>query len=151
MPKPFRLEILLQHSRHRMEAAERMLRMLRRKEEVAQKQLDDLHGYRQEYQQRMTGAGAHGLDITLLRDYHRFLGKVEAAIDHQIGEVAQAHGKWQAAHAAWMELRRQVKAYEVLAERHAREVRHLEEKREQRATDETAARQTQPLGGRTLG
>jgi len=74
-----------------MEAAERLLRILRRKEEAARQRHDELQGYKREYQQRLTGeAETRGMEIHLLRDYHAFLGKLEVAIRHQEGEVAQA-------------------------------------------------------------
>ncbi|MEW5771744.1 MAG: flagellar export protein FliJ [Pseudomonadota bacterium] len=147
MPRAFPLQAPLDHAIHRMRAAERMLRMLRRKEAAARQRLDEVRGYKREYQSRLADAGGRGLDIHLLRDYHVFLGKIEQAIRHQEAEVRKAEENWQAAHAKWLELRRQVKAYEVLAERHRQETLRKEERRDQRLTDETAARQQQPLGG----
>lgn len=150
MARAFSLQILLEHSIHRLEAAERLLRMLGRKEEAARKRLEEIHGYKREYQQRMTGAGECGLEIRLLRDYHAFLLKVDQAIQHQESEVLQAHGNWEAAHAKWLEQRRRVKSYEVLADRHRNGERQLEEKHDQRVTDEIAAQKHHPLGGRNL-
>jgi flagellar FliJ protein len=150
MARAFSLQILLEHSIHRMEAAERLLRLLGRKEEAARQRLEEIRGYKQEYQQRMTGAGRQGMDIHRLRDFHAFLLKVDQAISHQEAEVAKARSSWEVAHAKWLEQRRQVKAYEVLARRHQDEARRLEEKRDQRSTDEAAAHKYHPLGGRNL-
>ncbi|MCP5279584.1 MAG: flagellar export protein FliJ [Thiobacillus sp.] len=150
MARAFSLQILLEHSIHRMEAAERLLRMLGRKEEAARQRLEEIQGYKQEYQQRMTGAGQQGLEIHRLREYYAFLLKVDQAISHQEGEVDKARANWAAAHEKWLEQRRQVKAYEVLAQRHHQEARRQEEKRDQRATDEAAAHKYHPLGGRNL-
>lgn len=150
MARGFSLQILLDHSTHRLEAAERLLRILGRKEEAARQRLEDIRGYKREYQQRMTGAGERGMDIHLLRDFHAFLLKVDQAIAHQEAEVERVHAHWQAAHDKWLEQRRQVKAYEALAERHRREAARREEKREQRATDEAASHKYHPLGGRSL-
>ena len=44
MAKPFPLQALLEHSRHRTEAAERLLRILKRREEAARQRLEELHG-----------------------------------------------------------------------------------------------------------
>jgi len=129
-----------------MEAAERMLRALRRKEDAARQRLEEIHGYKREYQERMTGAGARGVEIQLLREYHAFLIKIDQAIKHQESEVEKAKENWLAAHKKWMELRRQVQSYEVLEQRHGATERQLDEKRDQRATDETAARRLGPLG-----
>jgi flagellar biosynthesis chaperone FliJ len=44
------------------------------------------------------------------------------------------------AHNDWLVLRQKVKAYETLAVRHAHQELQLQEKRDQRLTDETALR-----------
>ena len=146
MAREFPLQILLEHSKHRLEAAERLLRMLGRKEAAARKRLEEIRGYKREYQQRMTGAGERGLDIHLLRDFHVFLHKVDVAIRHQQSELGRAQENWHAAHDKWLEQRRQVKAYEVLAERHRNELRRSDEKRDQHVTDEIAAQKHYSLG-----
>jgi flagellar FliJ protein len=141
MATRFPLQSLLDHSQHRMEAAERLLRLLRQKEVAARKKHEELLGYRTDYQNRLAGTTtSQGMDIQLLRDYHAFLGKLETAIDQQAEEAAQASAKWQKAHEDWFELRRKVKAYETLAERHRHQEMQIEEKRDQRLTDEQAVR-----------
>lgn len=145
MASRFPLQSLLDHSRHRMEAAERLLRILRRKEEAARRRQEELSGYKQEYQRRLAGqAGERGMAIHLLRDYHAFLGKLDVAIHHQEKEVAEALAHWQSAHDNWLALRQKVKAYEALADRHRNQERLREEKRDQRQTDEQAARRHTP-------
>ena len=120
--------------------------MLGRKEAAARARLEEVQGYKREYQQRMAGATAQGLEIHLLREYHAFLGKVDVAIRHQESELARAREHWEAAHGKWLEQRRQVKAYEVLAERHHQRRQRLDEQRDQRVTDEIAGRKRLPLG-----
>ena len=145
MASRFPLQSLLDHATHRMDAAERLLRVLKGKENAACKRLDDLHEYQRDYQQRLAGeAGARGMEIHLLRDYHAFLAKLEVAIKHQEGEVAQAVARWNAAHDNWLALRQKVKAYEVLAERHRQQEMQREDKRDQRITDEQATRRHVP-------
>lgn len=146
MARAFSLQILLEHAQHRLEAAERLLRLMGRKEAAARQRLEEIQGYKLEYQRRLTGAGEQGLQIHLLREYHAFLGKVEQAITHQSDEVDKAHANWQAAHEKWLTQRQQVKAYEVLARRHAHTEVVREEKRDQRVTDEAASRKTRVLG-----
>mgnify|MGYP001581400679 CR=1 FL=1 len=136
----FPLQALLDHSRHRMEAAERLLQLLKRKENAAQQRLQELHGYKSEYQARLAGGGAAGMEIKMLRDFYAFMVKLDSAITHQDSEVAQAHAHWQAAHDNWLALRQKVKAYEALAVRHANQEMQRQEKRDQRLTDETALR-----------
>jgi flagellar FliJ protein len=150
MARDFPLQLLLEHAIHRMEAAERLLRMLGRKEAAARQRLEEIRGYKREYQERLTGAGQQGLEIHRLREYYAFLLKVDQAIAHQEVEVDKARANWAAAHEKWLAQRRQVQAYEVLARRHHQETLRQEEKRDQRATDEAAGRNYHPLGGRSL-
>ena len=141
MASRYPLQSLLEHSQHRMEAAERLLRLLKRKEEAARQRLDELHGYKRDYQLRLTDeASAQGMDIRRLRDFHAFLAKLEHAIRHQEIEASQAQARWQSGHDTWLELRQKVKAYEALAERHRSQEIRREEKRDQRLTDEQATR-----------
>jgi flagellar protein FliJ len=141
MAQRFPLQSLLDYSQHRMDAAERLLRLLRHKEERARQRLEELKDFRQEYQTRLAGSAAEGMHIHLLRDYHAFLGKIEQAVHLQEQEVALAHSRWDSAHKHWLDHRQKVKAYETLAARHVASEHRKLEKREQRLTDEQAAKQ----------
>ena len=149
MAKRFPLQTLLEHSQHRMDSAERLLVNLKRREDAANARLDELRGFKSEYQQRLAGAGSKGMDIHLLRDFHAFLVKMDGVIRQQADEVDKAHNHWLQAHAHWLQLRQKVKAYETLAQRHhAREVARME-KREQRLSDENALRKQGVLAEKT--
>lgn len=150
MARRFPLQAPLDYSRHRLEAAERLLRMLKRKEEAARKRLEELVSYKREYQQRLTGTAGQGMDIHVLRDFHVFLAKLDEAIRHQEGELAQARNHWQAAHDNWLALRQKVKAYEALSTRHHAQVVRQEEQREQRSSDEMASGKYIRGSGKTI-
>ena len=143
MPARFPLQTLLDHASHRLEAAERLLRMLRRKEDEARMRLDELRGYRQEYQTRLAGQERDGMHILLFQDYHAFLGKLEGAVGQQEAEMVQASARWQQVYENWMVLRKQVKAYETLAKRHADAEGLRMEKQEQQHTDELSSTRRQ--------
>ena len=140
MAKRFPLQTLLEHSQHRMESAERLLLTLKCREDSARARLEELQGFKAEYQQRLTGTGSRGIDIHLLRDFHAFLMKMDGAIQQQANEVDKAHAHWLQAHHHWMQLRQKVKAYETLAQRHQAQELARQEKREQRLSDENALR-----------
>lgn len=140
MAKHFALQPLLDHSRHRMDAAERALRVLKQQEEAARRRLQELEGFRQEYRDRLVQSVAGGMHIHLMRDYHAFLAKIEQAIRHQTEAVNEAHGRWEAAHRQWLAERQKVKAYEALADRHHKRELKRAERRDQRLTDEHAAK-----------
>lgn len=140
MARHFHLQPLLDHSRHRLDAADRTLRVLKQQEEEARRRLQELEGFRQEYRERLVHSVTGGMHIHLMRDYHVFLAKIEQAIRHQTEVVREAHGRWEAAHKHWLAERRKVKAYEVLAERHHKRELQRAERRDQRITDEHAAK-----------
>lgn len=140
MAKRFPLQPLLEHTRHRMDAAERTLKLLKQKEDEARQKLAELEGFRQEYQARLAATSAGGMHIQLMRDYHAFLAKIEQAIRHQVTVVEEAHARWQTAHRQWLAERQKVKAYETLAQRHHKRETLRAERQEQRLTDEHAAR-----------
>lgn len=139
MATHFPLQTLLDHARHRMEAAERLLRMLKHKEEAARRRMEDLLEYQADYRARLNGGG-QSMGIALIRDFYAFMAKLDQAIAHQRGELDAATVRWQAAHDQWLAQRHKVKAYETLAMRHARQENQRNEKREQRQTDECALR-----------
>lgn len=140
MAARFPLQSLLDHSRHRMEAAERLLLMIKRKEDAAKLKHEELARYRREYQARLAGASRGGMDIQMLRDYHLFLGKLDQAIRNQAGEVELMRNRWLAAHESWLGLRQKVKSFEVLEARH--------QQAELQRLDRLAQRQSDELSGR---
>lgn len=139
MPSRFPLQTLLDHTAHRLEASERLLRMLQRKENEALQRLEDVKAYREEYRQRLAGQARGGMSIHLLQDYQAFLGKLEAAVRHQESELEQVKGRWRQAYENWLVLRQRVRAYETLAQRHVAAEGRRTEKREQQQSDERAA------------
>ncbi|MFZ5482796.1 MAG: flagellar export protein FliJ [Pseudomonadota bacterium] len=140
MATRFPLQTLLDHARHRMQAAERLLLMIKRKEDAARLKLEELERYRVEYRGRLADTCQGGMHILMLRDYHAFLAKLDLAIRHQVGEVDQMHARWQAAHESWLALRQKVKSFEVLEDRHMKGEALRQERREQRQSDEYAGR-----------
>jgi flagellar FliJ protein len=140
MASSFPLQALLDHARHRMRAGERLMLMIRRKEEAAKLKLEELLGYRREYRERLSDHSRLGMEIQMLRDFQSFLGKLERAIDHQTKEVELQHVRWQEAQLSWLELRQKVKSYEVLEKRHQEAERQRQERRDQRQSDELTGR-----------
>jgi flagellar FliJ protein len=140
VPRPFPLGNLQEHAQHRLEAAERLMRYQKRKEEAARQRMQELLDYRGEYQSRLGGNTASGMDIHILRDFHGFMAKLDKAIKAQEEEVELAQAHWRTAYQYWTGARAKVKAYEVLAERHrVAEVRR-EDKQDQMHMDEFISR-----------
>ncbi len=140
MAAAFPLQSLLDHARHRMQAAERLLMTIKRKEDAARLKQQELERYREEYRARLAGVSQVGMDILMLKDYRRFLEKLEQAIGQQAVEVEALHGRWLAAQENWLELRKKVKSYEVLEVRHHQDETRRQDRREQRQVDEMSNR-----------
>jgi flagellar FliJ protein len=115
----------LGHAMKRLLEADRKLKML----------LD----YREEYQARLRDSVTSGIDSAGWRNFHLFLGKLDAGIE---AARAQADAAREAATRAQVELQeqqRKLKAYAVLAERHRRQQQSIAARREQRETDDQAS------------
>lgn len=141
MAANFPLQSLLDHAHHRMEAAERLMVMIKRREDAARLKHEELERYRAEYRSRLSGASQGGMDIHILREYHAFMAKLDQAIRSQAGEVDQLRERWRAAHENWLALRQKVQSFEVLESRHRQAEVLRQDRREQRQSDELAGRQ----------
>lgn len=140
MAAGFPLQSLLDHARHRRDAAERLLLLIKRREDAAKLKREELERYRSEYLARLAGSSRGGIDIQMLQDFHVFLGKLEQAIRNQTGEVERLHERWQAAHDSWLALRQKVQSFEVLETRYHKAEVSRQDRREQRQSDELSSR-----------
>ncbi len=105
----------------------------------ADRKLKTLIEYRAEYQAKFLESVAAGIDSGGWRNFHLFLGKLEAGIDAARAQADAAREAARQAQANWQEQQRKLKAYGVLAERHEREQQTIAAKREQRETDDRAS------------
>ncbi len=121
-----------------MQAAERMLRLLKINEDRAKRRLEELEGFLAEYREQLVQTETGGMPVYLMRDYHAFLAKIEQAIRLQTEAVQEAHRRWETAHKHWLAERQKVKAYEVLVEKARLEQVLRLARDEQHLTDELA-------------
>jgi len=117
--------IRLGHAMKRLVEAERKLKML----------LD----YREEYQAKLRESVTSGIDSAGWRNFHLFLGKLDAGIEAARAQADAARAATTRAQAEWQDQQRKLKAYGVLAERHQREQQAVTARREQRETDDQAS------------
>jgi flagellar FliJ protein len=138
MAEPFRLQVLLDLSRDRLEIASAELQRLRQQWAEAQGKLDQLAAYHSEYGTTLQERLSTGIPANLLSDYRLFLDKLARAIRTQGEEVDRRRDIWEQAHARWLTLRQREQALEVLLQRHqAKQLLH-ETRREQKQQDEFA-------------
>ncbi|HEX5338079.1 MAG TPA: flagellar export protein FliJ [Gallionella sp.] len=137
----FRLQLLLEHARERSESAARELQRLRHQWTLAEEKIKQLQQYLSDYHDRLNDTSATGMTVGDMRDFQRFIAKLELAIRSQSEEVVRCRERWEAGQRDWAEREREVKAYDALRQRHEREEMHKENKRDQRLQDEFSQNQ----------
>jgi flagellar FliJ protein len=133
-------ERLKEVATRRCDAQARLLALATQARDDAQKRLEMLMGYRADYEARLAQAGSHGIDREALRNYQAFLAQLGRAIAQQADLLAGAERSVDGARAQWQSERARVESFEVLGERHGAAAARIESRRQQKQTDEWAAR-----------
>lgn len=113
----------------------------RRLLEEREKQLEQLRTYRADYAARASSHGA--ADAVRLQNYHAFLGRLSDAVRQQEDLVAAARLELERVSTTWQERRIEAASLGKVVDRLATAERRTTERREQRDTDEQAARRAQ--------
>jgi len=140
MTARFTLQPVMDLARNDAEAATVRLGRAMQRLMDADKQLKTLLEYRDEYQARLRDSVTSGIDNAQWQNFQRFLAKLDAGIDSARAQADAAREAARHAQTDWQNQQRRLKAYGVLAERHTREQQQLAARREQRETDEHAAK-----------
>ncbi|UDF33371.1 UNVERIFIED_ORG: flagellar export protein FliJ [Shinella sp. XGS7] len=134
------LNILLERAEAERDDALAKLQELQRQAEAAQAQAQQLGQYRSDYQQRWTQQFARQTTIDIVGHYQNFGQRLDQAIAQQ-GAVSQfAQQRVERAREALRDLELRVASVRKLIERRQGELRRSAQRREQKATDEQAAR-----------
>jgi flagellar FliJ protein len=134
------LSLLLERAEGERDAAARALHTAGLQAEAARAQHGELAGYRQDYQQRWTQSFAQGTTMSLMGCYQSFGQRLDQAVTTQ-GHVASHADQRQArAREALHQAELRVAALRQLIARRQAEAAKVAQRREQRATDEFAAR-----------
>lgn len=102
--------------------------------------LQELQNYKGEYEQQFSQRAGRGIGATDLRDYQAFLARLSEAIKQQQALVARARAEHQAERVKWQEALKRSKALGHVVERWQAEERHMNDRRDQRESDERAQR-----------
>ena len=140
MAQAFRLQLLLDLAKRRLDAATQELYRLRNHWDEAQAKLEQLEAYQKEYDAGLGARLAEGLPAHQFNDYRLFLSKLHRAIEAQGEEVARRRRVWEEEHARWLALRQRHKALTVLEQRHWQSEQAIEARRDQKQQDEFAVR-----------
>ena len=102
--------------------------------------LQELQRYKGEYEQQFSQRAGRGIGATDLRDYQAFLARLAEAIKQQQALVVRARAEHQAERVKWQEALKRSKALGHVVERWQAEERHMNERRDQRDSEERAPR-----------
>jgi flagellar FliJ protein len=138
MARPFRLQVLLDITQQRVDAATSELQRLHARWREAQSELDQLQAENTEYSAGLDARLARGISMHRVHDYRLFLGELARAIQAHREEVDRRRQSWEEGHARWLGLRQRHQALAVLAQRHSMSEAVVEARREQKAQDEFA-------------
>ena len=142
------LLLLLKHAEADRDTALAASELATRAEKSATAQLQQLVGYRRDYETRWNKQFSHGGEMTLVRCYHDFMARLTQAVDQQQSAAQMTTMNRQAALQALRERELRVASVGKLIEKRSREIRMGSERREQKHFDEMAARLARqpPLG-----
>lgn len=142
------LATLAQLARQRADEAAKRLGEAIAKESAAKQTLEALHQYRDEYTRRCQNALAEGITPDRLRNHQNFIIRLDTAVRSQMTIVDGARDHVNQLRQQWQKCDQSRLAYDKLYERHVAREQHLSNRREQKATDEQAARRINPANTR---
>ena len=140
MTKPFSLQTVLELMQVRSDEATLQLARLIASERDAKTKLDLLRNYRDDYAHRFRSAAQNGIGQREWHNFQEFLNRLDEAIELQAQAVAQHERHTALGQRNGQEPRKKLRAFDTLAERHARREAQREQKSEQKQQDEIAAR-----------
>lgn len=140
MAKPFSLETIHELMKTRADEATQQLARLLASERSAKEKLGLLQQYRDEYADRFRRAAQDGLTQSQWRNYQGFLDRIDEAIAAQKQAVALQEQRTASGQMHWQQQRIKLKAFDTLSARHFAAENARENKRDQKAQDEFAAR-----------
>lgn len=111
----------------------------RRVSEAETKQ-QELERYRLEYQQQYAQRAGKGMGVAELRDYQAFLARLNEAVKQQQAVVQRARAERDAERTRWQEAARKAKALDHVIDKWNAEERRVQDRREQRESDERGQR-----------
>ncbi len=112
----------------------------RRAHDTARQQLQSLHDFRKQYQDRWQQQFSHSGGMEIMRCYQDFMTRMADAEAEQQRRTETARVYMERCQAVLIERERKVAAVDKLLDRREREQALRQDRRDQKATDEMAAR-----------
>jgi flagellar FliJ protein len=134
------LDMLIDLAQNQTDDAARRLGALQSAHLSARQKLDLLLQYRQDYHDQLDALMRGGLPSSQWRNYRNFLGTLDGAIEQQRAIATQTENRLDRGRTDWQQEKRRLSSFDTLAERVRMQALMVEAKREQRDSDERAAR-----------
>ena len=141
MAHPSALETLIELATTETEDAAKRLGLAVKAAADTENKLTLLQGYREEYAARFQASLASGLSAMGYRNYQLFMDKLDLAVTSQEKVVGEAKKRVEERRLAWQAGEKKRMSYGTLANRAQQEELARNNKRDQKAMDEHAARQ----------
>lgn len=135
------LAMLIELTQTKTDDSTRRLGQLQSAQTSAQEKLNMLMEYRHEYCVRMQAQMQDGIPATQWQNFQHFITTLDGAIEQQRTVVAQALTRLAQGRADWQHQKRRLNSFGTLAERVRQQQAVVLNRREQRDSDEHAARQ----------
>lgn len=105
-----------------------------------EQKLEELRGYKDEYEKGYIKQGQQGININQINNYLSFLGKIDQSVRHQLQVIEQKKVHVERLRENWVDQRARLLAIEKVAEK--RQQQHLQKvlRQEQKQQDEFAQR-----------
>ena len=103
-----------------------------------QQKLEELVGYRAEYQERYVSSMKQGTDGTTIQEYRAFLLKLDRAIAQQEQLILKSEGEVSNSRQHWMQKRTRTKAIDTLVDKIKADESRQADRKEQKESDERA-------------
>ena len=140
MKRSQRLDPIQRYRKEREDQAAARLREANQRCDQLAAQIEQLRAFRQEYAGQINQLGGAGLSVHRLRLIQDFVSRLDDLIAEQEEKLAQLQQAREAARAAWEAEYRDRRALDTLVGRYQEEERRQEQRAEQKALDERAAR-----------
>lgn len=135
------LAMLIELAQNKTDDASRRLGQLQSLQTGARQKLALLQEYRQEYADKLQAQMRAGVPSARWRNFQHFIGSLEGAIEQQRAIADEADTRLAHGRTDWQQNKRRLSSFGTLAVRVRQQQARLLQQREQRDSDEHAARQ----------
>lgn len=139
MPKFRALELAIEQASQQRDAQARRHAQAQKTLQFAQGQLQQLQSYANDTDARWIGGQAVNLSVELIRHHYQFMDRLQHASAQQQGVVANLERQLASAHQLLLQAEYRLAGFKQVLQGRRAERHLLQQRREQRATDEFAA------------